>query len=284
MRERPGPAYRPVSILDTGPIDTGCPAAGFASPEWPDQQSPAATNRRGRGLHRLPTPSPAARGRVVVAAVAMGALAAAGAGLAGQEGHATAEGGSGGGDTGGGPDAKAAMGMGGDAPASPEVLLMATNKDPSVEVAKLTESKHAMDKREAAEAEARRPKFVVPAQGRLSSGYGGRWGAFHHGIDIANAPYTPIVAAADGVIVEAGPAQGFGLWVRERLSDGTILVYGHMHDYSVRVGQHVQAGDQLARMGERGESTGYHLHFGVWNPSGKKINPLPWLHEHGVSL
>ncbi|MGH3322683.1 MAG: M23 family metallopeptidase [Streptosporangiaceae bacterium] len=254
------------------------------APDRPDDQLNAVSGRRVRGLHRMPAPSPAARGRVVVAAVAMGALAAAGAGLASQDAHATAKGGAGDGGSDGGPDARAAMGMGGTAPASPEVLLMAKASNPSAEVSKLTESKKAIAQREAAEAEARRPKFVVPAQGRLSSGFGGRWGAFHYGIDIANAAYTPIVAAADGVIIDAGPAQGFGLWVREKLSDGTILVYGHMHDYSVHIGDHVQAGDQIARMGERGESTGYHLHFGVWNPSGKKINPLPWLHEHGVSL
>jgi murein DD-endopeptidase MepM/ murein hydrolase activator NlpD len=219
---------------------------------------------------------------VVVAAVAMGALTAAGAGLAGQDAHASADTDTGSPGSGNGFGAQAAMGMGVSPAASPEVLLMAKTVDPSAEAAKLAASKDAIAAKEAAEAEARRPKFVIPAQGRLTSGYGGRWGAFHYGIDIGNAPLTPIVAASDGVIIDAGPASGFGLWVREKLSDGSILVYGHMHDYAVHVGEHVEAGDEIARMGERGEATGYHLHFEVWNPAGQKINPLPWLHRHGV--
>lgn len=273
MRERSGPAYRPARTA-AAPDDGATTAFPIASSE---------DRRRPRGAHRIPAPSPAARGRVVVAAVTMGALAAAGAGLASEGTSTTTADGDSGSWGQDGPDARAAMGVGGRAASSPEVLLMARSADPSQEAAKLAASGDAIAAKEAAEAEARRPKFVLPAQGRISSGYGSRWGAFHGGIDVANAPYTPIVAAADGVIIDAGPASGFGLWVREKLADGTILVYGHMHDYSVSIGQHVKAGEQIARMGERGHATGYHLHFEVWNPGGQKINPVPWLHEHGLS-
>jgi murein DD-endopeptidase MepM/ murein hydrolase activator NlpD len=57
-----------------------------------------------------------------------------------------------------------------------------------------------------------------------------------------------------------------------------------MDTFSVHVGQHVQAGEQIAKMGDRGESTGVHLHFEVWDPSGKKINPVPWLNARGITL
>ena len=62
-------------------------------------------------------------------------------------------------------------------------------------------------------------------------------------------------------MIEAGPASGFGLWVRIQHSDGTVTVYGHMDSFSVYEGQEVKAGEQIARMGNRGESTGTHLHF-----------------------
>jgi murein DD-endopeptidase MepM/ murein hydrolase activator NlpD len=105
----------------------------------------------------------------------------------------------------------------------------------------------------------------------------------HWGIDIANRIGTPIVSAADGVVVEAGPASGFGLWVRVRHTDGTITVYGHVDRILVRQGQAVKAGQQIATMGNRGQSTGPHLHFEVWS-GGAKINPLPWLRSKGVQI
>src|SRR5690606_36310029 len=58
--------------------------------------------------------------------------------------------------------------------------------------------------------QARRPRFVLPAHGTLTSGFGPRWGTMHRGIDIANATGTPIRAVADGTVIEAGPAGGFG--------------------------------------------------------------------------
>jgi len=140
--------------------------------------------------------------------------------------------------------------------------------------------------REAADraAQARRPLFVAPTAGRLTSTYGSRGGAMHWGIDIANPIGTPIVSAADGVVVEAGPASGFGLWVRVRHGDGTVTIYGHVDRTLVRTGQAVRAGQQIATMGNRGDSTGPHLHFEVWTAGGSKINPLTWLSARGVRI
>lgn len=135
----------------------------------------------------------------------------------------------------------------------------------------------------AREAQARHPSFVAPTVGRLTSTYGTRWGSMHWGIDLANRIGTPIVSTADGVVVEAGPASGFGLWVRVQHTDGTITVYGHVDRILVRQGQAVKAGQQIATMGNRGQSTGPHLHFEVWS-GGAKINPLPWLRAKGVQI
>lgn len=130
----------------------------------------------------------------------------------------------------------------------------------------------------------RAPAVVRPAQGVLTSGYGSRWGAVHRGIDIANSLGTPIVAAEDGVVISAGPASGFGQWVRVRHDDGTVTVYGHMETIDVSVGQHVTAGQKLAGMGSRGFSTGVHLHFEVHPNGGGAIDPIPWLAARGVHL
>ncbi|MET9631776.1 M23 family metallopeptidase [Lentzea sp. NPDC006480] len=232
--------------------------------------------------HRLPPPPSALRGRIVVAAVAVGAFAAAGAG---QTLQAAAD------------DSKdvqlanqangsaAFTGQGGDNSSAPQILAVSkTTSEGSAEAAKLLRSQQLTTEREAVEAEKKRPKFVRPAAGDFTSGYGGRWGTMHLGIDIAGPIGTPILAAADGVILEAGPASGFGLWVRVQHEDGTITVYGHVNDFIVREGQPVKAGQMIAHMGNRGFSTGPHLHFEVWNPGGQKINPLTWLNARGVTV
>lgn len=124
--------------------------------------------------------------------------------------------------------------------------------------------------------------YVLPAPGTFTSGFGSRWGTFHRGIDIAGPIGTPIYAVADGTVIDAGPAAGFGLWVRIRHDDGTISVYGHMYDFFVSVGERVPAGMQIARMGNRGDSTGPHLHFEIIM-DGRHIDPQRWLALHGLS-
>jgi murein DD-endopeptidase MepM/ murein hydrolase activator NlpD len=124
--------------------------------------------------------------------------------------------------------------------------------------------------------------YVRPTEGRLTSAFGARWGTSHQGIDVANEIGTPIYALTDGVVEEAGPASGFGLWVVVRHHDGTQTVYGHVNRIFVEVGQQVAAGEEIAELGNRGISTGPHLHFEVWDADGDKLNPLPWLQDHGI--
>ncbi|QHE72993.1 M23 family metallopeptidase [Rhodococcus sp. WAY2] len=125
---------------------------------------------------------------------------------------------------------------------------------------------------------------VQPVSGTLSSGYGPRWGAQHGGLDIAAPIGTPIQSAADGEVISAGPASGFGLWVRVRHDDGAVSVYGHINEFIVNVGQRVAAGQQIATVGNRGQSTGPHLHFEVSDASGNRLNPSQWLRDRGVSV
>jgi murein DD-endopeptidase MepM/ murein hydrolase activator NlpD len=59
-----------------------------------------------------------------------------------------------------------------------------------------------------------------------------------------------------------------------------------MRYYNVKAGQVVHAGDQIAKVGSEGESTGPHLHFQIDHGSeyGKPINPLTWLQQRGVQV
>ena len=138
---------------------------------------------------------------------------------------------------------------------------------------------------ERAEREARlvRPMFVMPTKGVWTSGFGYRWGVLHAGIDIANSIGTPILAASDGVVVDVGPTAGYGAWVKLRHSDGTVTLYGHLNTWSVSMGERVMAGDQIATVGNRGNSTGPHLHFEVLSGGTNRIDPVPWLASRGLS-
>ncbi|WP_072691423.1 M23 family metallopeptidase [Rhodococcus marinonascens] len=129
-----------------------------------------------------------------------------------------------------------------------------------------------------------KPRTVQPVSGTLTSNFGSRWGAHHGGIDIAAPIGAPVLAAADGQVIDAGPMSGFGLWVRLLHDDGTTTVYGHINDYTVNVGQRVAAGQQIAYVGNRGQSTGPHLHFEVHDANGSKIDPGRWLTDRGVSV
>ena len=140
------------------------------------------------------------------------------------------------------------------------------------------------ERRLAQETEARRSKTLMPVSGALTSSFGPRWGTSHYGLDIANTIGTPIVSVTDGTVLEAGPASGFGLWVRILQDDGTIGVFGHIDQALVSAGQRVRAGEQIATVGNRGQSTGPHLYYEVWEPDGRKADPMAWLNARGVQI
>lgn len=246
---------------------------------------------RVRGSHRIAPPSSALRGRVVVAAVAAGAFAAAAAGqtlkTVTSESDAAVT------PLANAQEASASFTLGSaGSGGAPELLPAGHGMDASAEAAKMADNQKVTEAREQAEAdaarkaadEASRPKTCLPANGTFTSGFGARWGTSHLGIDIANSIGTPIYAASDGTVIQAGPASGFGLWVRLQLDDGTIQVYGHMDSFSVHEGQKVKCGEQIAKIGDRGESTGPHLHFEVWQNGTKKIDPRPWLAARGITV
>ncbi|MDZ5471992.1 peptidoglycan DD-metalloendopeptidase family protein [Bacillus sp. 31A1R] len=114
--------------------------------------------------------------------------------------------------------------------------------------------------------------FTKPAAGYVSSGYGHRWGSLHAGVDIAAKGTVPIVAAADGVVIQSYYSTSYGNVVFLSHSiDGQIYttVYAHMRSRSVGQGEVVSKGQQLGYMGNTGQSFGQHLHFelhkGPWN-------------------
>jgi murein DD-endopeptidase MepM/ murein hydrolase activator NlpD len=116
----------------------------------------------------------------------------------------------------------------------------------------------------------------------LSSSYGVRFDpfthrpAFHSGLDFPGAFYTPIMAAAPGVISFVGVRSGYGNVVEIDHGAGFKTRYAHLQAASVRIGQRVAIGQRIAAMGSTGRSTGPHLHYEVW-VNGRAQNPNRFL-------
>jgi murein DD-endopeptidase MepM/ murein hydrolase activator NlpD len=118
----------------------------------------------------------------------------------------------------------------------------------------------------------------MPVNGRLTSGFGSRfhpilgYRRFHAGLDLAAAAGTPIVAAADGKVVSAGWAGGYGRAVMIVHASGIETKYGHMSRIAAYAGETVHRGDVIGYVGSSGLSTGPHLHFEVLK-NGRPVNP-----------
>ena len=124
--------------------------------------------------------------------------------------------------------------------------------------------------------------FRWPTSGRISSYFGGRkspggiGSTNHKGIDIAVPRGTPIYAADGGTVTYSGWMSGYGYLVQIDHGNGYVTRYGHNSSLTVSVGQHVYKGQQVARAGSTGNSTGPHLHYEVMI-KGVNQNPLDYL-------
>lgn len=116
----------------------------------------------------------------------------------------------------------------------------------------------------------------------LSSSYGYRrdpftgQSAMHSGLDFPGPLGTPILAAAPGKVVFVGRRSGYGNVVEVDHGQGILTRYAHLSGFTTKVGAQVTAGQQIAKMGSTGRSTGSHLHFEV-RLNGVAVNPRRFL-------
>jgi murein DD-endopeptidase MepM/ murein hydrolase activator NlpD len=118
----------------------------------------------------------------------------------------------------------------------------------------------------------------------ISSGFGVRMDPFtghqsiHEGVDIAARFGNPIFATGDGIVSWAGDKTGYGLVVEVTHESGLATRYAHASSVLVKEGDLVKKGQEIARVGTTGRSTGPHLHFEVLR-NGQAVNPAPWLQQ-----
>lgn len=131
---------------------------------------------------------------------------------------------------------------------------------------------------------------ISPTSGRFSSPFGirthpvtGEVGKMHYGIDISNSQWTPIYAAASGVVELVKFSDFFGNYVAVNHGNGYVTKYGHMVKFIVKEGQLVQRYQVLGYMGRTGRTTGIHLHYEVWH-NDNAVNPYYYIMPHDYSV
>jgi murein DD-endopeptidase MepM/ murein hydrolase activator NlpD len=126
------------------------------------------------------------------------------------------------------------------------------------------------------------PTSMPAAVMMMSSGFGYRsdpftgGGAMHNGLDFKGPMGTSILAAADGKVTSVGLQGGYGNTIEITHANGLVTRYAHLAGFNVSLGQKVERGVQIGRMGSTGRSTGSHLHFEV-RLNGQAINPKKFL-------
>lgn len=121
------------------------------------------------------------------------------------------------------------------------------------------------------------PTYIKPlSNGRLSSGFGARWGRTHLGVDWAVSTGSAVWASRSGTVESAGWMGSYGYCVVVNHGDGVKTRYAHLSKIEVSVGTYVKQGQRIALSGNTGNSTGPHLHFEVI-VNGSVQNPLNYV-------
>jgi murein DD-endopeptidase MepM/ murein hydrolase activator NlpD len=124
--------------------------------------------------------------------------------------------------------------------------------------------------------------WPVENGGWISSGFGPRTdpftgaASFHEGLDIAARWGSGILATGDGVVTFVGERPGYGVAVEITHESNLVTRYAHTSAVLVKVGDRVRKGQEIARVGSSGRSTGPHLHFEVLK-NNRAVNPASYL-------
>jgi len=108
----------------------------------------------------------------------------------------------------------------------------------------------------------------------------GRGAATHKGMDFHAKVGDPVMSVADGVVSFAGVKGGYGNVVDVDHGNGYVTRYAHNSRLVVKPGDLVRAGQEVAKAGSTGRSTGAHVHFEVWE-RGQVVNPRKFLGDGG---
>jgi murein DD-endopeptidase MepM/ murein hydrolase activator NlpD len=126
---------------------------------------------------------------------------------------------------------------------------------------------------------------VLPIHGyHLTAGFGeyGLWSHSHTGQDFAAPDGTPVHALADGTIISASYDGAYGNKIAIQHAGGLITWYAHLSAFEIKLGDKVEAGQLIGRVGSTGNTTGPHLHLEIRPSADVPVDPLPWLRQHTI--
>jgi murein DD-endopeptidase MepM/ murein hydrolase activator NlpD len=121
-------------------------------------------------------------------------------------------------------------------------------------------------------------------KGWISSRYGERTDPFtgersiHQGLDFSGTPGTDVLSVASGVVIWASSRAAYGKTVEIDHGNGYVTRYAHNRDITVKAGDHVTAGQVIAKLGSSGRASGPHLHFEVLK-NGARVNPAGFVSQ-----
>ena len=137
--------------------------------------------------------------------------------------------------------------------------------------------------------------FIRPCEGKITSRFGeirkNSNITVHKGVDIGSDGSSVIKAAASGIVTRVKVIGGYGntITIAHTINGKKYeTLYAHLKSFSVKVGQSVKQGQQIAIKGSTGNSTGIHLHFEIHTPSYETgqpnaVNPLKYISEISIT-
>jgi murein DD-endopeptidase MepM/ murein hydrolase activator NlpD len=123
-----------------------------------------------------------------------------------------------------------------------------------------------------------------PVSGRVNSEFGKRRSPFsgrleqHRGLDIGAPQGTPVKAPAAATVVVASTRGGYGKHVKLDHGNGVRSLFGHLSAVDVKVGQRLEKGQVIGKVGSTGRSTGPHLHYEI-RVDGERVDPRKFLFD-----
>ena len=123
---------------------------------------------------------------------------------------------------------------------------------------------------------------LAPVSGYISSPWGARRHPLSHkiihhdGVDLVAPLGTPVVAPANGVVITTKRSATYGNLIEIKHED-FVSRFGHLQEFTVKIGDRVAQGEIIGKLGNSGQSSGAHLHYEIHDKKNKSLDPTQFM-------